>query len=221
MGILDNNAKNRARFVGQAGVYRVAAELLLRGLNPRFPSVDCGADIEVDGGVRIQVKTAHLRFNANVYPEGAYWFRFHRNSVVTGNNNIRKRGPRVFSDECDFVVLHGAEQLRYWIVPAREVDGCALVTVGPETAWVDANIQAIEELKRSGLTQDQIGEKLGLTQMTISRRLRGFYITPKRSVVQKVRECENQWGQVVDMVRALTETPVTIHDSIVEEREAH
>jgi hypothetical protein len=219
MDILAINAKNRARFVGQAGVYRVAAELLLRGLNPRFPSVDCGADIEVDGGVRIQVKMAHLRYNAKTYPQGAYWFKFHRNPIVTGSANIRKRGPRVFSEECDFVVLHGAEQLRYWIVPASILDNCSLVVVGPEVAWVDANIQAIEELKRAGLTQDEIAAKLGLTQITISRRLRGFYITPKRFISQKVRECESQWGQITDMVRTLTESPATIHDDIVEESE--
>lgn len=219
MNFLETNGRNRARLTGQAGVYRVAAECLLRGLNPRFPSVDCGADLEVDGGVRLQVKSAHLRFNARIYPEGAYWFKFWRAPVVSGRCNVRQRPPRVFSEECDFVVLHGIEQLRYWIVPARTLDGCQLVTVGPESAWIDANIQAIEELKQAGLTHEQIGEKLGLNPATISRRLRGFYVTPKRSIVHAVRESEGKWQSIIEFAVSMTELPSTIHSNTVEESE--
>jgi hypothetical protein len=219
MNFLEMNGKNRARFTGQAGVFRVAAECLLRGLNPHFPAVDCGADLTVDGGVRLQVKSAHLRYNARVYPEGAYWFRFWRGPSVSGRYNVRQRPQRVFTEECDFVVLHGIEQQRYWVVPAHIIDGCALVTVGPESAWVDANIQAIEELKQAGLTQDQIAAKLGLTQMTVSRRLRGFYVTPKRSVVHAVRECEGKWQLIIDFAQSMTESPATVHGATVEESE--
>lgn len=46
---------------GQAGVYTVAAQLLLRGHNPCLPAVDIGADIVLDSGVKVQVKSALTR----------------------------------------------------------------------------------------------------------------------------------------------------------------
>jgi ribosomal protein L13 len=60
---------------GKAGEHSVAAQLLLRGHNPFFPAVDIGADLVIESGIKIQVKTAHLRFQKSCYQQGAYWFK--------------------------------------------------------------------------------------------------------------------------------------------------
>jgi len=45
--------------VGQAGVYRVMSELLLRGHNPAIFAYDDGVDILLENGKTVQVKTSN------------------------------------------------------------------------------------------------------------------------------------------------------------------
>lgn len=117
---------------GQAAVLRVAAELGFRGASIAFPAVDdAGVDLVVLPGVRVQVKSAYLRKHHRVYPEGAYWFKFVSGPIVTGNNTIKRRGPRQFSHQCDVIVLMGIDESRFWIVPAALLDGKSLCVVGP------------------------------------------------------------------------------------------
>lgn len=123
---------------GQAAVYRVASELMLRGWPVAVPCVDDrGVDLVVLPSVRVQVKSAYLRHHHRVYPQGAYWFKFVQGPIVTGGNTIRKRGPRQFSAECDFVILVGIDQGRFWIVPAPLLDGRSMCAVGPDAAGAD------------------------------------------------------------------------------------
>lgn len=113
-----SNQPHRTHLVGQAGVWQVASQLALRGLNPHFPGVDFGYDLMVENGIRIQVKAASLRHNARVYPEGAYWFKFWQSNILSGNNNVRIRGARDYSKVSDFLVLWGVTENRFWIVPS-------------------------------------------------------------------------------------------------------
>jgi len=123
---------------GQAAVYRVASELLLREIPVALPVVDDrGVDIIALPSVRIQVKSAYLRHHHRVYPQGAYWFKFVQGPIVSGNHTIKRRGPRRFSAQCDFVVLVGIDQGRFWIVPAYVLDGKSLCVVGPDAAASD------------------------------------------------------------------------------------
>lgn len=123
---------------GQAAVHRVVSELMFRGMRTALPCVDDrGVDILVLPSIRIQVKSAYLRHNVRVYPQGAYWFKFVHGAIVTGNNTIKRRGPRQFSEECDFVILHGIDQGRFWIVPAHVLDGKTLCVVGPDAVGSD------------------------------------------------------------------------------------
>lgn len=111
---------------------------MFRGMRTALPCVDDrGVDIIVLPSIRVQVKSAYLRHHHRVYPQGAYWFKFVHGSIVIGNNRIKKRGPRRFSDECDFVILHGIDQGRFWIVPAHILDGKTLCVVGPDAVASD------------------------------------------------------------------------------------
>jgi len=112
---------------GQAGVYRIASLLCMRGLNPYFPAVDVGADLIVDS-CKIQVKCAHLRLNS-VYPNGAYWFKL---SFPTVKQGKRVWKNRAFSDSCDFVVFWGIEHDKFWIVPSSKLDTKQCLTLCPD-----------------------------------------------------------------------------------------
>ena len=206
MNYREVNTRNAVRLQGQAGVYRVASELLLRGFNPQFPAVDCGYDLSVEGGVRVQVKSGHLRMNSKVYPQGAYWFKLTRGPVAQGNHRVRRRAPRVFSQECDFVVFWGIEQQRFWIVPSAVLDNKSLVVLGPDIGWKSGELEEIRRLHGEGLRQEDIAERLGMSQMTVSRRLRGLFTEPceSRSLTYQVRQGEGRWDLIESYVDLLT-----------------
>lgn len=207
MGWKEINERNRARLQGQAGVFRVASELLLRGFNPQFPAVDCGADLVVDGGIRLQVKSGHLRYNSNIYPQGAYWFKLTKGPTVHGNHGIRPRTPRVFSVESDFVIFWGIEQHRFWVVPSALLDDKSLIVLGPEIGWAEVNMDEAQELRNQGKTIREIAQHFDVNEKTIARRLEGKYVQPadSRALTYKVRECEGRWDAIRACVDTLTE----------------
>ena len=193
---------------GQAGVYRVVAELLLRGFNAAIPIVDTGCDLIVEGLVRVQVKSGHLREHPG-YPNGVYMFDFRQSPIVTGKNNIRKRGVRAYANDVEFLVLWGIEQGRFWIVPAERVAGRTLISVGPETQWHKINNQRVLSLKESGKTLNQIASELEVSRETIKRRMRGKHAIPKYPTFE-VRECEGRW----DFIEAYLRTAREIDGSV-------
>ena len=112
-------------FLGQAGTHRVLAELLKREVNAYLPVVDVGVDILTVRGVRIQVKSARLRKQNSKYPGRrgpAYFYvpglQFHGSP----KGATRRHGFRTFVAEVDFVVFWGADEDRFWIIPATLAD---------------------------------------------------------------------------------------------------
>lgn len=123
---------------GQAGVYAVAAQLLLRGINPSFPAVDRGADIISDWGTRLQVKSGHRWYEAW---GGSYAFCLDSGQTIYTYGEGYKKGKRthkrMFSEECDFFVMWGIEDNRFWVVPSMLLDGkTTVVMVGKDTPWL-------------------------------------------------------------------------------------
>lgn len=104
--------------IGQAGVFRVASRLLMLGHVPSFPSVDTGVDIILDNGLRLQVKSSHLRHHKG-YPFGAYCF-----SAEDNNFGNRKRD---WTKVCDFLCFWGIDEDRFFVVSAADV---------PRNFWV-------------------------------------------------------------------------------------
>lgn len=160
---------------GQAGVYTVAAQLLLRRINPSFPAVDCGADIITDWGTRIQVKCSR---KVSTVWGGSY--RFPLDSGITiyprdgayRKTSIKGKAGRIFSDECDFFVMWGINDNRFWIVPSTLLDGKTLVTmVGPFTPWLTTDISGIRSDRAAGMAICDIAEKHSMDRNAVSRIL--------------------------------------------------
>jgi hypothetical protein len=97
--------------IGEAGKYRVAAELLLRGINVYFPSVDDGVDLFTDNGLGIQVKAANKNCTGNYYFSFKSWSR---------RKGVSNQLPRLHYS-VTHVILWGITDDVFWIVPASIV----------------------------------------------------------------------------------------------------
>lgn len=193
---------------GQAGVYQVASQLLLRGFNPLFPSVDHGADLIVEGGVRIQVKSGRIRRlkNAKFYYDGCYWLTLARTKVIRYAVGERvQRGVKIedWTEFCDVVIFWGITENRFWIIPSRLLNGRQCLILGPTSGrHVDLDVGRINELLDQGKTQEEVALSMGVTQMTISRRTRGQHITGQRNFYKEIRSYENRWDVIGEFLNA-------------------
>jgi len=122
-------------FLGQAGTHRVLAELLKREVNAYLPVVDVGVDILTVRGVRIQVKSARLRTQKAKDPSNrgpAYFYvpgvKYHGSPTA----KHRRHTLRKFVDEVDFVVFWGADEDRFWVVPATLADCLQCLILHPK-----------------------------------------------------------------------------------------
>lgn len=117
--------------IGQAGVYRVAAELLLRGVSVYFPALDrVGVDLVTEHGIRLQVKSARLRVRAKLSTRPAYYL--HLGWAQQGAEHKPVRRARLYSEEVNYFVIWGIDEDRFWIVPAHVFDGryCLMLYAG-------------------------------------------------------------------------------------------
>lgn len=125
----------RNLLLGQAGTYRVLAELLRRDVNAFLPVVDTGVDILTVRGVRIQVKATRLarRNTRSGYNQGPAYFFTPGVKTRRGGKTLEYREyyVRRFSDEVDYVVLWGSDQDRFWIVPATVLDSLKCLQLDP------------------------------------------------------------------------------------------
>jgi hypothetical protein len=132
-GITSEKAKFTP-LTGKAGEMAVASQLALRGVNVYLPLCDSGVDMMTEEGCRIQVKCGRIRTSPSMlksYPEGVFTFHFPRKKyLATAKGQVRERINRKFSDYCDVVVLWGADQNRFWIIPSDLLDGMQCIAIG-------------------------------------------------------------------------------------------
>jgi len=184
--------------IGQAMVYRVAAELLLRGHVPYIPSVDSGVDILLDNGLRIQVKARSLQAHP-AYPEGCYGFSTKENSRK-GKWGLRKRD---WSKICDFIIYVGIDEMRYFVVPSTRHN---------ESFWIRpkgltrtcVSVEAMKTMRAKGMTYQAIAEELGITDMTVIRNLRKPSKLNSPGGNRHLASFEDQWS-LLDINRAVEE----------------
>lgn len=100
----NNNSK-----YGLAGEFRVMSELLLRGHNPAKSYLEEGADIILQNGLRIEVKSSRRR---NTYRCSSYAFCF---------RSGRQKKARLPRETCDFVICWCIEDNDFYIFPSQAI----------------------------------------------------------------------------------------------------
>lgn len=92
--------------IGLAGELRVMSELLLRGHNPAKSYLEEGADLVLENGLRVEVKTGHFR------PRGKGTVGMYQFTLKGGG----RRRPQNLS-ACDYLILWCLEDDCFFIVP--------------------------------------------------------------------------------------------------------
>ena len=177
----------QAELTGRAGEHAVAVQLLLRGLVPFWPDVDRGCDVATEAGCRLQIKCAHLL-------QHPYGPRYHF--------PLPKTRGKPFSAICDFVVLWGIEQNRFWIVSASIVDQITGVDLGFDSKLPRfvGNVSDMREMLKLGYTRYQVAKHYGIQRTSLQQFLDSGKDTIDETVVSQIRACEGRWEQILDFV---------------------
>ncbi|VVB55100.1 Uncharacterised protein [uncultured archaeon] len=113
--------------LGQAGVYRVAAELLTRGIRVHFPAVDDGIDLFTADGCALQVKASHLGVNRGKYGTGRrYHFAFRYWSWQAGR---KRQNYGHLNDRVTHVILWGVDEDLFWVIPKDRLPSCGSINI--------------------------------------------------------------------------------------------
>lgn len=182
--------------IGEAGVLRVMSELILRGHAPYKPAVDDhGVDLMLGSGVRLQVKTATLRTHRktnqnrrkNEFLSTGYYLSL--GWCQAGRVHTPVRRKRMYSEECDYFIIWGIDENRFWIVPSFVLDNRTCLVLGPRTK---ASEQQILDLAKQGLGLNEIADRLGVCPVTVWKQKNGTR-GKMGAFTNAVRTCENRW----------------------------
>jgi len=119
------------RKLGKAGELRVASELLLRGFSPSLACLDEGADIILDNGIKIQVKTARISKENDRSDEHRYRFNLKSwKTVEDRSKGVRRKQVPSDLSNVDFVVCWCVDDDVFYIIPAEVIKGkiCVRIT---------------------------------------------------------------------------------------------
>ena len=106
----------KTSYIGLAGEFRVMSELLLRGHNPAKSYLEDGADLILENGKRIEIKSAHRYKPKKVkLKKGWYFFSFR------GGNRQKQ-----ITEDFDFVICWCIDDDLFYIIPSKEINGTAI-----------------------------------------------------------------------------------------------
>lgn len=205
---------------GKAGEYAVAAQLILRGVEIYFPCTDFGVDILTDSGCRIQVKTSHLVCTPKMIEkrgEGQYSYPLRRMRRLPVSDNKSKMVPLApLSAICDFLVLWGIDQNRFWIVPSKVADKTQVLILGaPQPRKFVGSMEDVRQMVKLGYTHQQIANHYNVCRESITVFLnRKDFEGREPDGTMLARQCENAWESIVDFNRSETPQIVPVNDTI-------
>lgn len=211
-GIRGDKARDAA-MIGKAGEHMVAAQLMMRGMNVCWPSVDRGYDLMTDNGCRVQVKTGRIRNSPGVlasYGCPVYSFHFPKNRhIAVSRDKVKVSIRPKLADRCDIVVMWGVEENRFWVTPAQICDERQCLFLGPSNDRAfEGDIKDMQCMADLGFSQSEIGHHYGIAQANVSLRLkRAGTQTQANSTVNQVRRCEGAWQNILEFSVALDSTP--------------
>lgn len=204
-----------AHLIGKAGEHRVISELMLRGHCPSIPEVDNGVDIILENGLHLQVKTSHLGRTEN--PHRSYKLGYYRfNLLETGYKAKYQNVTRDWTLHCDYLVLWGIDEDRFWILPATKDRGMIIVPAKAEDRAAVIDIAAAKDMYARGMNMFAISKALGVSRPTVKDHLTGARKgTRADTMTRKILQYENRWD-LLDMnstVETLIESaPATVRE---------
>lgn len=186
---------------GEQGCLLVLAELVRRGLRPYRPVVDDhGVDIMLYNGTHIQVKSANLTSHRNHTKSQVYQFTCSQKAYGPGaRQRASKAVRRVFGNVCDFVILVGLNEKRFWIVPAEFADslgGSTGFTVGPRAM---PSLHEVKALRGKGKSYEDIATSMNCSVWSIWDRDKNG--ERKGKITRIVRSYEDRWNLIEDAER--------------------
>ena len=200
---MENKSRGRTdrkyvSYMGKAGEYAVASQLLVREFSVSWPAVDEGFDLLAGNGCRIQVKSSHIdgeTRKGHTY----YWFPVAKTKRVILKSEVRRVDIPKLSDRCDVVVFWGIEENRYWIVPSSICDTKTAFILGcPDTKRYHGGVDDMREMRSLGYTYQEIADKYDIHKGNARH-----FINSGRSVVEQsgdsiVRAYEGRWDVITN-----------------------
>ncbi len=112
------------------------SELLLRGYNPAKSYLEDGADLILEDGRRIEVKSAHASEPCRTnrpYGKGHYISRYY----FSFRGGHRKH-QQDLNGKCDFIILWGIDTNNFYIIPKGEIPkhGIGIPVNSQSTQWL-------------------------------------------------------------------------------------
>ena len=198
---------------GKAGEHVVTGQLMLRGVNVYWPSVDRGCDLLTESGCRIQVKTSHMCSTPKalaIHGEGSYFFPLPRTRrIAVSDNKARTIAKPLFVENCDVVVFWGVETNRFWVVPAELCDRVQAFVLGPSNERrFSGSIEDLREMSRLGYSHQKIADHYNMDRAQVTTYINDTdRMEVKASTVSLARACENAWQNITDFERTTVALP--------------
>ena len=144
-------------------------------------------------GIRIQVKTAtlttkktKLKLKTSTRSTRKRRTTLRLSCAQEGNKHKHIRCKKLYSEECDYFIIFGVDEGRFWIVPSFDDDRhCLMGNKDVDTAtgkWT---------LRSKVASLSEIAKTLGVCEVTVWKRKRGDI--RNGSFVRAVRMCEDKW----------------------------
>lgn len=181
-----------SHYIGKAGEYAVASQLLLRGIPVCFPAVDGGVDLVAGNGIRIQVKTARRTSHQN--RASCYYFNI-RATKLKDRKFYKAR--RDWTEFVDFFVFCGIDENRFWIMPSALVKQGSSVILGEISNRHSVDQEAAKALVATGLDQRQAAKRLGISEMSVSRAVRDLKPKGTFRLTYEAAKRENAWHEII------------------------
>lgn len=207
--------RKNTHFFGKAAEYFVAGHLLSREIPVSFPVVDTGIDLIAGNGIRIQVKAVRKRRSTG---EG-YCFTLASRVRLKEHDKYRLK-IRDWSKEIDFLILWGAEENRFWILPTRIFNGRQpqTILVGSVRHRKQVDHDKVRELHKNGMGPTAISKHMGISlncaYECIRGRTKGTY-SDTIIAASESDQYENAWHEIeaaLGLVNQIDE-PVEFGDS--------
>ncbi len=203
--------KNHPSFIGKAGEYAVAAQLLARGIIVHFPAVDTGVDLIAGERIRIQVKARHRE---KVGPHHSSRVRVSGYNFTLGTKRMTKtkavaelkaKSMADWFPNVDFLICWGIDDNRFWIIPsavmAKHPTVKSLLLGGNHKRFVDRD--RIHKLLASGMRQCDVAKEMDIHPVMVSEFARGKKL-PFRKIFHHLNEeadkYENAWHEIIQAV---------------------